>query len=146
MKTHLIMPISSLFLASCHFADVVKLNPDIFIARYESNIEGEEEHMEALLEGVLVVQEKCLRIKSFESQTFYTPIWSPVSTQRHQIIISDETLTIYDHEVLKATLNQNIVIAGGEVIDRTQINASIPEQCPGPYWLVGEWPVEKSSF
>lgn len=135
---HSLLFIIIVLLPACNFMDTKSHQNDIFIPRYHLKPGNEEVHMEALLEGVLILQNRCPRIKS-ASGLVYTPIWSPEWTQRHQIIISDSTIMIFDHNVLKATLNESIKLGGGEVAHSNKINANIPRQCPPPYWLVGEW-------
>ncbi|HEY4663157.1 MAG TPA: hypothetical protein VIH07_05740 [Candidatus Humimicrobiaceae bacterium] len=97
--------------------------------------------MEAILEGKLELDNGCLRIKYFDDN--YLLIWPygfSLRTEGEEIQVIDENGQVF------ARVGDNIRVGGGEItgenakesIEKYYIETPLPEDCQGPYWVVGE--------
>jgi len=95
--------------------------------------------MTALLVGTLVVKDGCLRASAGDSDEGYLIIWqTDYFLNNHEGVI--EILDRNGQAV--ARVGEEIRMGGGEVpltadLERA-LRAPLPEQCDGPYWLMGE--------
>lgn len=96
--------------------------------------------MEALLEGKLVLDNGCLRVKYFDDN--YLLIWPygfSLRTKGKEIQVVDS-----DGQVV-ARVGDKITVGGGEVpgegvkefIEESITGQPLPDNCTGPYWIVG---------
>lgn len=98
--------------------------------------------MEALLEGELVLENGCLRVRSAHGsvdEPSILIIWDlRFSTRTEQGII--QVIDSQTGNVL-ASVGDFVQMGGGEVPTPTYLGlvSPLPEDCPGPYWLVGEF-------
>ncbi len=111
--------------------------PEIsFLRQKEGN--GERVTMEALLIGELVLVHGCLRVNSNDSDSSYLPVWPPgfmVSIENDSIVILDEAGQV------ATRLGDRVRLGGGEVpmaIASAYAEQPLPNECPGPYWIVGD--------
>ena len=95
--------------------------------------------MEALLEGTLVLQDGCLRVRDDDGDEGYLIIWQVdyyVNSNAGTVEILDQNGQVV------ARVGEVIRMGGGEVQMteelRQQLREPLPDQCPGPYWLMGE--------
>src|SRR3989304_2870261 len=97
--------------------------------------------MEVILEGKLELDNGCLRIKYFDDN--YLLIWPygfSLRTEGEEIQVIDENGQVF------ARVGDNIRVGGGEItgenakelIEKYYIETPLPEDCQGPYWVVGE--------
>ena len=95
--------------------------------------------MEALLVGKLIVKDGCLRVSASEGDRGHLIIWQP-----DYFLNSNEGVTeILDRNgQVVARVGEEIRIGGGEVPLaedlQQQLREPLPEQCEGPYWLMGQ--------
>jgi hypothetical protein len=95
-------------------------------------------YMDALLTGELVVINGCLWVKDNYGNNPILLIWPPgFSAQAEQGII--QVLDSTGKRV--ASVGDWIEVGGGQVPTPTYLGLidPLPENCPGPYWLVGEY-------
>ncbi|MBE9524594.1 MAG: hypothetical protein IMY76_05810 [Chloroflexi bacterium] len=93
--------------------------------------------LEALLSGELVVEDGCLRIRNNDTDESRLIIW-----QADYFLTDNEgTLEILNETgAVVAQVGEMVYMGGGEVpIDASVLREPIPEQCRGPYWLMGEF-------
>lgn len=93
--------------------------------------------MQALTRGELVVEKGCLRLRH-EDGSSRLPVWPPgweLSTEGREVRVLDGTGRVV------AQVGDKVQMGGGEVPARAEIRRklSVPEGCPGPIWIVGEW-------
>jgi len=95
--------------------------------------------MEALMEGTLVLQDECLRVRHDDGDEGYLIIWQVdyyVNNNAGAIEILDRSGQVV------ARVGEGIRMGGGEVpmTDRLrqQLRDPLPDECQGPYWLMGE--------
>lgn len=95
--------------------------------------------MTALLQGKLIVIEGCLRVCAGNNGDGHLIIWQPdyfLNDHNGKIEILDR-----DGQVV-AVVGETIRIGGGEMPMtpefETQLREPVPDQCAGPYWLMGE--------
>ncbi len=95
--------------------------------------------MAALLEGKLIVKDGYLRVSAGDSDRGALIIWQPdyfLNNNEGVVEILDR-----DGEVV-ARVGEEIRVGGGEVPLtenlQQQLREPLPEQCEGPYWLMGE--------
>jgi hypothetical protein len=98
-------------------------------------------YMDALITGELVVANGCLRVDDKYGNNVL--LWPPdFSTHTEQGIIQvlDSTGQIV------AGVGDWVEVGGGEVPTPTYLGLvdPLPENCPGPYWLVGDY-IKKST-
>jgi hypothetical protein len=107
--------------------------PNLFMPQLRVRTGG----MDALLQGRLVAEEGCLRVRTFENES-YLVIWQPdyfLNDNHGQIEILDR-----DGEVV-ARLGEEIRMGGGGASGPefdAYLGKAIPSRCAGPYWLMGE--------
>ncbi|MCZ7671809.1 MAG: hypothetical protein M5U34_34105 [Chloroflexi bacterium] len=94
--------------------------------------------MDALLIGELVVEEDCLRIHDSNTDESTLVIWQAdyFLNDNHGIVeIVDETGTVV------ARVGEMVYMGGGEqaTVNNDELRESIPEQCGGPYWRMGQF-------
>lgn len=100
--------------------------------------DGPRDMMAALIVGTLVYDDGCLRVAS-EGGSSHLIIWPPDVT----LHATDEVIEIHDADGnVVARVDEQISMGGGESgsdhWERGTLRAPLPEQCPGPYWIVGE--------
>ncbi|MBA3943417.1 MAG: hypothetical protein H0X37_02510 [Herpetosiphonaceae bacterium] len=100
--------------------------------------------MAALLEGKLIEQDGCLRVRPSDSGPSDLVIWQPdyfVNRNGLRIEILDRTGTVV------ARVGDVVDVGGGETSMtqelEQQMRMPLPKQCDGPYWLMGELDVKK---
>jgi hypothetical protein len=98
--------------------------------------EGPRAVMEALTSGKLVVEKGCLLL-SHEDGSTDLPVWPPgfeLSTKGGEIRVLDEAGRVV------ARVGDQVRMGGGQVAvsERLRRRLSMPEECPGPIWWVGE--------
>lgn len=102
-----------------------------------SDFEGETTSMNAELRGELVIKNNCIRIDSIDQDISYLPVWPSnfnVEFRDNKIRIVDEN----DGEIV-ASVEDNIHLSGGELPTLSQqLQAKLPDNCPGPFWSVGK--------
>lgn len=95
---------------------------------------NDETYMEALVQGKLLVQDKCLKLNVLGSDETYTLVFPSL----FHIQIENETLVIkHDNKVLGQE-GMNIEISGGETLDIAHLGLTGYQQCDHPpFWIVG---------
>jgi len=95
--------------------------------------------MEALLVGKLIVKDGCLRVSASDRDRGHLIIWQPdyfLNSNEGVIEILDRRGEAVAH------VGEEIRIGGGEVALtanlKQQLHEPLPEQCEGPYWLMGQ--------
>jgi hypothetical protein len=107
------------------------------------------DRMEAILEGKLELDNGCLRIKYFNDN--YLLIWPygfSLHTEGEEIQVIDENGQVF------ASVGDKIRVGGGEMkgenaselIEKYYIETPLPEDCQGPYWVIGEVIYNGSDF
>ena len=89
--------------------------------------------MEALNFGKLVEVEGCLRVTHSNGVTSHLLIWPPNFTLS---IESNELKVVNAAGQVVARVGDDLRISGGAVAEYTGLPS--PDQCPGPYWIVGD--------
>ena len=92
--------------------------------------------MEALVEGELVLENGCLRAKTQDGSSLLL-IWP----QRFKLNADGRDTRISDDSGLSLSIGEVVRIGGGEAkLARVQslVEQPLPNDCPGPYWIVGE--------
>jgi hypothetical protein len=96
----------------------------------------------ALMYGQLVNDDGCLRVVANEGGVSYLVLWPAGS----DVIVDGDTIAIQDASgQVVARVGQQIGLVGGEykqqewVAGLLQPGRGLPEGCPGPYWLTGEF-------
>jgi len=95
--------------------------------------------MTALLVGKLIVKDGCLRVSASEGDRGHLIIWQP----DYFLNSNEGVIEILDRngEVV-ARVGEAIRMGGGEVALtenlKRQLREPLPEQCEGPYWLMGQ--------
>ena len=95
--------------------------------------------MDADLEGELALEEGCLRTKS-KGGTDYLLIWP----HGFKLSVDGPDIRIGDDSGVSLSVGEEIRIGGGEVPlahVQTLVEQPVPDECPGPYWVVGEVPI-----
>lgn len=102
----------------------------------------------ALLTGKLVKVNRCLRVVDNESNTSYLLVWPP---GQHTVNLEGDTIRIVDrirgNGPVVWQIGQIVRLGGGEVTSSEyldeQVRRSLPANCPGPYWIVGDVELQK---
>ncbi|HLO17158.1 MAG TPA: hypothetical protein VK206_20160 [Anaerolineales bacterium] len=93
--------------------------------------------MDALLIGKLVLVNNCLRVND-ENDNSFLPIWPRGFSAR----LNDGIIEVVDdQDQLIAQVGDNLRIGGGEMPGqhiKEDTLQPLPDDCPGPYWLVGD--------
>ena len=124
-----------LSMVACNEADGPELLASPHFPQQQENMDV----MEALLEGELVLEEGCLRTKS-KGGTDYLLIWP----HGFKLSVDGPDIRITDDSGLSLSVGEEIRIGGGEVPlahVQTLVEQPVPDDCPGPYWVVGEVPI-----
>lgn len=98
----------------------------------------EPTRLAAKLLGKLVIVEGCLRVNAKDSDTSYLLAWPPdfaVSMEEDVQLVDENGKEVVLH------IGEIVSIGGGEVhsteyLDE-RVRQKLPENCPGPYWVVG---------
>jgi hypothetical protein len=95
--------------------------------------------MQAMLEGLLVIQAGCLRVSPDGVQPGHLIIWPSGYTARER----DGTLEVMDVErAVSIRLGAQVVLSGGEMSTfaaaQLPLRAPLPEGCRGLTWLLAE--------
>ena len=95
--------------------------------------------MLALLTGKLNVVDGCLYVDDSNSDTSYLLVWPPDFTLS---IDADAVLLFNGAGAVVARVGEEVRFSGGEVksvryLDE-HVRQSLPSDCPGPYWIVGD--------
>ena len=95
--------------------------------------------MTALLVGKLIVKDGCLRVSASEDDRGHLIIWQPdyfLNSNGGVVEILDRSGKVV------ARVGEEIRMGGGEVPLtedlQQQLREPLPEQCKGPYWLMGQ--------
>ena len=94
--------------------------------------------MEADLEGELILENGCLRAKS-KGGADRLLIWP----QRFKLSVDGRDIRISDDSGVSLSVGEEIRIGGGEKklgFVQLVVKQPLPNDCPGPYWIVGEVP------
>ncbi len=101
--------------------------------------EGERAVMEGEVYGMLVLEDKCIRVARDDNGSFlliFPPDFTMAAENGNVEILNQ------DGEI-KAHLGDRVHIGGGGIGSFSQIDpyvqAQVPSQCDGPYWIVGDW-------
>jgi hypothetical protein len=95
--------------------------------------------MTALLVGKLIVKDGCLRVSTSEDDRGHLIIWQP----DYFLNSNEGVIEILNRKgEVVARVGEEIRMGGGEVpltadLER-QLREPLPEQCEGPYWLMGQ--------
>jgi hypothetical protein len=95
--------------------------------------------MAALLEGTLIVEQGCLRVRPAWKGPSYLVIWQP----DYYLTETEGALEILDRSgAVVARVGEPIAMGGGETSAgaaelHPQLIAPIPAECGGPYWIMG---------
>lgn len=95
-------------------------------------------YMAALLRGELELVNGCLRVRDIENNISFLLVWDPrFSTRVEQGIVF---VVDADTGQVVASVGDLVAVGGGEVPTPTYLGLvePLPEECPGPYWVVGE--------
>lgn len=110
--------------------------PDLFLPQLRTR---SSTFMQALLQGKLTAKEGCLRVSSSNEEAGILIIWQP----DYFLNKNGDNIEILNRDgQVVARVGEEISIGGGEVplageLER-QLRESIPSQCKGPYWLMGD--------
>jgi len=112
--------------------------PAIFFPQQKA-VDGERVSMEALLAGKLALVEGCLYVHESQTGVSYLLVWPPDS----RLNVQDGAIQILDGAgQVVARVGDEIHVSGGEVASFEHLNEylrqTLPDDCPGPYWIVGE--------
>ena len=103
--------------------------------------------MEALLQGSLSLDGRCLYVTAVESDTRYLVVWPPSASIVKDSIRDPTHLLIRDAETGASVpisfdgSTSPVVLSGGEIGNRrpdpSGLALPIPDECSGPYWIAG---------
>ena len=94
--------------------------------------------MDALLVGDLVLENGCLRLQSMDG-TDHLLIW-PL---RFELTVDGQNIRISNDSGVSLSVGEEIGFGGGEMPLahlQTLVEEPVPNDCPGPYWVIGEIP------
>ena len=97
--------------------------------------------MDAQIEGELVIEHGCIRVEKIDGVDLLL-IWPPgfeLSVDGGDVRISDDTGT-------SLSVGEEVRIGGGGAplaLVQVLVEQPLPNDCPGPYWVVGEIPVPR---
>lgn len=98
--------------------------------------------MEALLEGELVLENGCLRVRSAHGSAD-EPSSLIIWDLRFSTRTEDGVVQLIDSQTgnVLASVSDFVRLGGGYISTPTYLGlvAPVPEDCPGPYWLVSEF-------
>ena len=124
-----------LSMVACNEAD----GPELLASPHLSQQREDMDVMDADLEGELVLEDGCLRGIS-KGGTDYFLIWP----HGFKLSVDGPDIRISDDSGLSLSVGEEIRIGGGEVPlahVQTLVEQPVPDDCPGPYWVVGEVPI-----
>ena len=93
----------------------------------------------ALLVGTLEKEGECLRVKDQDSEVSYLLVWPPDSSaesSEDRVRVVTGLVTGNRQEVVLDV--GEIVHLGGGTTTHLDQSLSVPANCPGPYWVVGD--------
>ena len=99
--------------------------------------------LDAQLVGELVLENGCLRGKSIDG-TDHLLIWP----QRFKLTVAGGDIRISDDSGVSFNVGEEIRVGGGEMPLahlQTLVKQPVPNDCPGPYWVIGEVPISSSA-
>jgi hypothetical protein len=110
----------------------------IFFPRQEK-IDGVGAVMEGDVDGMLVLDENCIRVNSGEAKTSYLLIWPP----DYNITIENDTIEVRNgNGEIVAHIGDRVHVGGGEIPSLSvlgkYVQEQVPPQCTAPYWAIGE--------
>ena len=97
--------------------------------------------MDALFHGAFVLRHGCLRAENRDSADDYLLIWP----QRFKLSVEGQDIRVSDGSGVLLSVGEHVRIGGGEVPlahVQTLVEQPIPDDCLGPYWIVGEVPAQ----
>ena len=124
-----------LSMVACNQVD----GPELLANPHFPQLREDGDVMDADLEGELVLENGCLRSKK-EDGTDYLLIWP----KRFKLTVDGRDIRISDDSGASLSVGAEIRIGGGEVPlahVQTLVEQPVPDDCPGPYWVVGEVPI-----
>lgn len=93
--------------------------------------------MQALIEGELILENGCLRVNDLYGNSILL-IWRPGFSTRTE----EEIVQVVDSNTDKALVSVGDFVAVGGGFDDNPtwmgLTEPLPEECPGPYFIVGE--------
>ncbi len=121
-------------LANQPVAEIRKTVPQPFFPQLTPTTK-ERAFPEALVEGMLTLNNGCLRVVQ-DNQIDYLIIWSP----QVRIELSDKSIQVFDEKSqVTAQVGQTVQLGGGQIPTSASIlkelRQPLPKNCSGPYWL-----------
>jgi len=106
--------------------------------------EGPSAMMTALTCGELVVEKGCLRLRHEDGSRGDLPVWPPgweLSIEGREVRVLDGTgrVVVQVGDVVRMGGGQITRAGTGGGYERLRRELGVPEGCPGPIWMVGEW-------
>ena len=99
------------------------------------DFEGETTSMSSELIGKLVIVNGCIRIDRLDDNTSYLPVWPSTFKLKPSY---DKILIVNGEDEVMANVGDHLRLSGGVIPSLSQqLQANLPEDCPGPYWSVG---------
>lgn len=104
-------------------------------AHFPQTVKYQRIYLDALVEGELVLENGCLRVKTISDGSFLL-IWDPrFSTRTEQGIVQVIDRNTGD---VQASVGDYVQAGGGSFPRGTWLKQPIPKECPGSYWIIGE--------
>jgi len=125
------------------FATATELSKTIFFPTQEKT-GGERAVMDGEEYGTLVLANNCIRLNRDDTDNSYLLIWPP----DFNMIIENGTIGIQNgNGQIVAHIGDRVHIGGGGInlllmLDK-YIQAQVPPQCTGPYWIIDDWLILK---
>lgn len=135
LKSGLVLTVINIYLITTACTNIPTSTPSL-VTSFPQQINAPNSFMEALVEGKLVLINGCLRINDTYGNS-YLLIWRPgFSTHMDQGIVQ----IIDSMGEVVASVGDFVAIGGGENPTPTYLGLAepLPNDCLGPYWLVGE--------
>lgn len=107
------------------------------ISHFPQQINTPNVYMQALIEGELILENGCLRVNDLYGNSILL-IWRPGFSTRTE----EEIVQVVDSNTDKALVSVGDFVAVGGGFDDNPtwmgLTEPLPEECPGPYFIVGE--------
>lgn len=135
MMKYLFPSIFFLLVSACTSQATGTLSP---ISHFPQQINTPNVYMQALIKGELILKNDCLRVSDLHGNSILL-IWRPgFSTRMEQEIV--QVVDSNTGNVL-ASVGDFVAVGGGFDDNPTWmgLNEPLPEDCPGPYFIVGEF-------
>ncbi len=118
-------------ITACSDNSVTTPSPAAFFPQQR---DAKPDSMDALLVGELVLADGCLRVNDSDGNSLLL-IWPRDFSLR----TDNDVIQIVDGSgQLVAQVGDRLQVAGGEVPRLTEAKVQpLPDNCPGPYWIVG---------